>query len=223
VDGGVSIRPDIDEAVADLDAKGQASLSGLRVPRGVRKGLEKLPELIPDQRVVALGVGKDPAVHPSQGATLMDVAQNTKSIRLLVVTESDFWEVQAASRLNGSRPNGIRTSLADIADVRVLSERKLNRFGAKERILGVDHLRGAQMETLLVEMVGSDETLERFAAALATQVRQVGEALEVAERAQDAPPVSVADELTKLSNLRRDGVLSDNEFEAEKAKLLGNA
>ena len=40
---GISIRPDIDEAFAALDPKGQASMTGLRTPRAVRKGLEQLP------------------------------------------------------------------------------------------------------------------------------------------------------------------------------------
>jgi Short C-terminal domain len=218
--GGFSIRPDIDEAFAELDPKAQASLTGLRTPRAVRKGLEKLPELIPDERVITLGSGKDPAVHPAAGATLGDVVQNTKSIRLLVVSEFNFWEVQAAGRMNGSRPRGIRTELTDIRDVRRLSERKLSRFGVKEHILAIDHLRGAQMETTVIEMIGSEETLARFADALISQIRQVGEALAETERTQAAPPLSVADELAKLSELRQGGVLSDPEFEAEKAKLL---
>jgi hypothetical protein len=41
-------------------------------------------------------------------------------------------------------------------------------------------------------------------------------------RPSTAPaPVSVADELTKLAQLRESGVLSAAEFEAQKAKLLG--
>jgi hypothetical protein len=179
--------------------------------------------LIPDERVVALAVGKDPAVHPASGATLGDVAQVTKSIRLLVVTESNFWEVQAAGRLNGNQPRGIRTALGDIADVRVLSERKLSRFGTKERMLGIDHLRGAQMDTASIEVLGSDDTLQLFAAALAVQVREVNEALAMADRASSMPTASVADELTKLSELRQGGVLSDAELAAQKAKLLSSS
>ncbi|MQN33209.1 SHOCT domain-containing protein, partial [Prevotella copri] len=34
-------------------------------------------------------------------------------------------------------------------------------------------------------------------------------------------PVSVADELTKLANLKAQGILSEEEFEKQKAKLLG--
>jgi L-ascorbate metabolism protein UlaG (beta-lactamase superfamily) len=39
--------------------------------------------------------------------------------------------------------------------------------------------------------------------------------------AQVAPPASIADELTKLASLRNDGVLTQEEFEAQKAKLIG--
>jgi hypothetical protein len=217
---GASIRPDIDEALAGLDQKGRSSLTGLRVPRAVRKGLEKLPELIPDERVIALAAGKDPAVHPAAGATMADVAQVTKSIRLLVVTETNLWEVQAGGRLNGSRPKGIRTSLADISDVRVLSERKLSRFGTKERMLGIDYLHGVQIETVSIEVLGGDETLERFAHTLLKQIRDLEEFV-TTSRNSPAPQVFVADELSKLSALRHEGVLNEAEFEAQKAKLLG--
>ncbi len=37
-----------------------------------------------------------------------------------------------------------------------------------------------------------------------------------------APAVSVADELEKLDRLRRDGVLSEAEFAAQKSRLLGS-
>jgi Short C-terminal domain len=214
---GGTIRADIDEVIANLDPKGRASLDGIRVPRAVRKGLQNLPELIPDERVIALAVGKDSNVP---GGNLGDVAQVTKSIRLLVVTELNFWEVQATGRLNGGRPKGICTSLADISDVRVLSERKLSRFGTKERMLGIDHLRGAQVDTLSIEVLGGDETLDVFAGALVHQVRAIGDALAAAERSSSGGPASVADELSKLSELRQGGVLSDVEFEAQKARLL---
>ena len=39
--------------------------------------------------------------------------------------------------------------------------------------------------------------------------------------AQVAPPSSVADELTKLASLRDAGVLTQEEFDAQKAKIIG--
>jgi Short C-terminal domain len=46
-----------------------------------------------------------------------------------------------------------------------------------------------------------------------------------AVRTEDTPPpsASVADELMKLAQLRDSGVLTEQEFAAQKAKLLGNA
>ncbi|MBA2624505.1 MAG: SHOCT domain-containing protein, partial [Acidimicrobiia bacterium] len=35
------------------------------------------------------------------------------------------------------------------------------------------------------------------------------------------PPVDVADQLRKLASLRDEGILSDEEFAAQKARLLG--
>jgi hypothetical protein len=45
--------------------------------------------------------------------------------------------------------------------------------------------------------------------------------LQPASAASTGPPVSLADELIKLGKLRDDGLLTDVEFEAQKAKLLG--
>ena len=42
----------------------------------------------------------------------------------------------------------------------------------------------------------------------------------LAQRDAPAPSASVADELSKLSHLRDQGILTDDEFAAEKAKLL---
>jgi hypothetical protein len=36
-----------------------------------------------------------------------------------------------------------------------------------------------------------------------------------------APPVDLADQLRKLATLRDEGILSEEEFAAQKAKLLG--
>lgn len=222
----VNVRPDIDAAFARLDSSGQGSITGLRTPRQVRKGFEKLPELLPDEQVLALAVANDPPPTASQqrsmgaAASLGAISQVAKSARLLVLTETNLWEVQASGRLNGSQPKGIRHSLVDITDVRTLSERKLGRFGAKQRVLAIDHLQGAQVETIVHEISGSDQALELFAQSLAEQVGAVGEAVAAAKRSESAPRASVADELTKLVQLHQNGVLTSSEFEAQKAKLL---
>ena len=220
-------RPDIDAVFAAMDPKGRGSLTGLRTPRQVRKGLEKLPELIPDEQVIALAVGSDPPPTMGEqrqmgaGAAFGEISQIAKTARLMVVTQLNLWEVQASGRLNGSRPKGICNPLGEITDVRLISERKLGRFGAKQRLLSVDHLRGAHIETHVHEIGGSDETLEAFAAALTRQVHEVSEAQMAAESsAAPIQPVSVADELQKLSSLHQSGVLSVAEFNAQKEKLL---
>jgi len=222
----LNVRSDIDAVFASMDAKGQGSLTGLRTPRQVRKGLEKLPELIPDEPVVALAVGSDPPPTAAEqrqmgaGSAFGEISQIAKSARLMVVTELNLWEVQAGGRLNGSRPKGIRHPLANITDVRILSERKLGRFGTKQRILSVDHLSGAQVETHVHEIGGSDETLESFAAALTQQAGDIAAASAAAEGRGPRQAVSVAAELEKLALLQRSGVLSMEEFNAQKAKLL---
>jgi hypothetical protein len=42
-----------------------------------------------------------------------------------------------------------------------------------------------------------------------------------APAAASGPPVDVADQLRKLAALREEGILSDEEFAAQKARLLG--
>jgi hypothetical protein len=44
---------------------------------------------------------------------------------------------------------------------------------------------------------------------------------ETAESGTENPPLSVADELEKLASLRDRGILTQREFETQKAKLLG--
>ena len=48
-----------------------------------------------------------------------------------------------------------------------------------------------------------------------------GEPGQATEVAAPAPAFSVADELAKLAQLKTAGVLTDDEFEQQKAKLLG--
>ena len=65
-------------------------------------------------------------------------------------------------------------------------------------------------------VVGLSKSLAQEAherAALATQLMQ----------AQQPPPGLVADELRKLAELREEGVLSEEQFSQQKARLLGEA
>lgn len=68
--------------------------------------------------------------------------------------------------------------------------------------------------------------IEEMQARAAAQVQSVAAAREMMAKsfpqAQGAPPgPDVADQLTKLADLRDRGVLTDAEFEAQKAKVLG--
>ena len=80
-----------------------------------------------------------------------------------------------------------------------------------------------QLETRL-HKISSDSELEVFAERFIAQVNTVAELMAAAERADRAPaaaaPLSVADELAKLVQLRDGGVLSKDEFAQQKAKLL---
>lgn len=226
MDDALEIRPDIDSAFEALDPAGQAALVGLRSSRQVRKGLQGLPELMPDEEVIALAAVSDPPPTASEqrsmgaAASLGQINQVRGSARLLVLTETRLWEVQASGILNGNRPKGISTPLENITDVRSLSERKLGRFGAKQHLLAVDHIRGATVETIMFEVAGSEDTLIEFAEDLVEQITSLQES----ERRQGAEPsgapISVADELAKLSSLVQRGILTQAEFVTQKTKLL---
>lgn len=68
------------------------------------------------------------------------------------------------------------------------------------------------------------EEIRAQAAAQAPSASSIQQMVgEAASRAQQAAPkADTADQLTKLEDLRDRGVLSDAEFEAQKAKLLAD-
>jgi hypothetical protein len=199
----------------------------------VKKGFEKLDEFLPDEKVLALAVGFDPRPDMGEqramgaGAAFSAINASATSGRLLVLTGANLYEVRATGRLNGSRPEGIRYPLGQITDVRVRTDRRLQRLGSRERYLTFDYMRGALMETRLNE-IRTDSELDTFASCLTQQVGLVAESLAAADRAARsvappvvvAPPVSVADELLKLAQLRDSGILTDEEFAAQKARVL---
>lgn len=179
--GGLGVRADIDDVYASLDPSGQDALSGSGTTRRIRDTLELLPELLPDEVVIGLAVGMDRAPTGREqgrmgaGAALGAIAQTAKSSRLLVVTETNFWEVRAGGRFQRGRAEATCASLADIGDVRPISQRRLSRFGAKERLIGIDHLRGEWVGTQIIVVVGGDQTLEGFAKTLSLQVARCRE------------------------------------------------
>jgi hypothetical protein len=68
------------------------------------------------------------------------------------------------------------------------------------------------------------EQMKANAAAQAQGAAAIQEKMAAAfSQARSVAPVDVADQLTKLADLRDRGALSDAEFEAQKAKLLGTS
>lgn len=99
-----------------------------------------------------------------------------------------------------------------------------------------DHMRGSQLETEVYDLP-SDRTLDLFVTAMNGQLDRLGQAeadeserreVARAERLassivgaqQGAGRTSIADELAKLASLNEQGVLSNDEFASQKAKLL---
>lgn len=220
------MREDIAAAYQLLSEKGRGSIEGFRAAGQIKKAFQKLEEFVPDEQVLALATGGD--VDRSFGDKVLhgqgygEKREIAKSARLLVLTELNFYQVQATGRLNGNKPQAIQIRLGDVTDVRARSNRKLT---ATERILMVDHMRGAQVETEVISM-STDNELEVFPPLLQAQVATVNDLIAEQERQDRSPAVtqtrvSVADELAKLVQLKEAGVLSEDEFGAQKAKLLG--
>jgi hypothetical protein len=225
------VRADIEAAYQALDSKGQAAITGMKAPKQVKKALEQLGAFIGDEEVLALACGRD--LGPSLGeqrsmgkaASAGAIMSTARSARLLVLTENNFYQVQGGGFMTGGQPQGTRIALADVRDVRVRTTRSSAKMFGKERVLMVDYLRGgAQLETEVCELA-EDSQLEILVRRLQEQVASVQEQQAIAVQVSSVQVsasggVSVADELAKLAQLRDSGVLSEDEFNAQKTKLL---
>jgi hypothetical protein len=220
---GTAMRGDIEAAYKALDSKGQGAIDGMRAPRQVKKGLEQLEAFIGDERVLALAVAQDlgPSIGEQQGlgaaGSLAALTSVKKSARMLVLTEDNWYQVQGGGFMSGGQPQGVRVSLVDIRDVRVRTTRSTAKMLGKERVLMVDYMRGGQLETAVCE-IATDSQLAIFAQRLSEQVEVVAEQLAASERANSVG--SVDEEIAKLAQLRDGGILSSDEFDAQKTKLL---
>jgi hypothetical protein len=221
------MRPDIDIALKALDAKGQSTLTGLRVPGKTKKGLEQLASFLDSERVLALAAATDlPLTMGEQrnvgaAASLGAIADLARSARLLVLTDTNVYEVHGGGRLKGNQAQGVRIPLADITDVRGRSERSAGHLLAKQRVLMIDYMRGIQLETMVCE-VAADSQLEMFTRLATEQLTTLGEADAHRNTSSSVATTSVADELAKLAQLRENGILTDEEFAQQKVKLLGD-
>ena len=96
-------------------------------------------------------------------------------------------------------------------------------------IQSVEASTGMMWGTIVIKSAGNAEEIgnlakERthaFANVIRDNVRESQSPSSVIAPATVAPPVSLADELLKLAQLRDAGILSEEEFEGQKAKLLG--
>jgi hypothetical protein len=84
----------------------------------------------------------------------------------------------------------------------------------------LDNIEGPyQVRELLMPLV-SDARQKKLVERQSQYIHQVNP-VAAAPAAAPAPPVDVADQLKKLADLRDQGILSEEEFAAQKAKLLG--
>jgi hypothetical protein len=220
------MRADIEAAYKALDSKSQGAINGLKAPGQVKKALEQLESFIGDESVMALAAGKDlaPSLGEQQAmgkaASLAAITNVAKSARLLVLTGKSLYHVQGGGVMNRRTPHGRRIDLADIEDVRVRIGRSAAKMGKTERVLIVDYRHRDRLETDACE-VATDAQLDIFAKTLRKRVNDA----KVASRGAGSDGgvravASVAEEIAKLAQLRDAGVISPDEFEAQKAKVL---
>jgi hypothetical protein len=72
-----------------------------------------------------------------------------------------------------------------------------------------------------LKITGSEKYLEQTWASLSPEQRALYDEDEDDDDETGAPPDSVSAEIARLADLHRAGTLSDSEFEAAKARLLG--
>jgi hypothetical protein len=157
------------------------------------------------------------------------VGGNAGSLRnlggqLLLVTNDALYAFYG--KLVG-RPEFVKIPLASVyAEPRLHSKRELLSLGHKVHKLAIDEQRAGDVETHFFIVDGDEESLQWISDQIVKQVNLHRQRVEdhKMRRTQDAvrAEVSVADELTKLADLRDKGVLSDKEFAQQKERLLGS-
>ena len=117
----------------------------------------------------------------------------------------------------------IRNDGIEFVRPRLLSE--IRQFLSYEQMSAVNRKRGILFSDIEFVNTGGAGNIEIIrvqnaqAEAVVAFVENKLAGLKTAER-QGGPPISIADELRKLAELRNSGVLSDAEFEAQKKRLL---
>lgn len=92
----------------------------------------------------------------------------------------------------------------------------LNKVTSKSEIQTTLQLLTTEGEILLYTNLATPDQLEMMFSEARTRIRSA-----TTQRMTPSSSSSVADELLKLSSLRESGILSDDEFQAAKARLLG--
>jgi hypothetical protein len=90
--------------------------------------------------------------------------------------------------------------------------------GASDRGTLLVHLKNGQTGYFTIERYSENQLRGKLSPWINAIGVRIGPPLECSAV---SAPISVADELTKLAGLRDSGILTDEEFAAQKAKLLG--
>jgi len=106
----------------------------------------------------------------------------------------------------------------------MLSERQADRMGTKAHMLYIDELRGGNVEAHEFG-VANEKILQFMGSQVSHALAHVRQRASESERerthATRSGGISVTTELQKLAALRDAGVLSEDEFAIQKARLLG--
>ena len=218
------MRNDIEAALNNLSDQARTAIVGqpglrngiLGNPKS-RRALAQLEAFAADQRVLAVARRSAPNDSMATGPTLSKLAAKVAQ-HLIVVTDSHLHEHWGTGVLNGNETRALSISLPDITDVRVNTNRSVATALRKDRCITFDYSRGRDIETCRLD-IPTDSELNSVWNALTHQLAIVGARMPLKTDSGE-PNNSVADELSKLVDLRDAGALSDDEFASQKAKLL---
>jgi hypothetical protein len=194
---GCEVRDDIEACVATWVPK---TAKKVRKHRGMQQSVEDVGELLGDERALA--------VEP---AAACDGDAVAKGCGVLAVTERQlvFKSLRAHAKL----------SLREIQQFRIIEPQ--GGLAARLSAGGTVELRsGAAPNYFEIQSSGA---VQRLWPALERQVDVARTAAsETRSEVRERGDVSVADELRKLAQLRSEDILSDEEFESQKRRLLEN-
>jgi hypothetical protein len=210
------MRTDLQEA---LNAAPSTMQSGLRAWKNKKLVGELELEIPEDEEIVAV------AALTSSTSLMQHGGLQNRGGSALIVTTRAIW--LAGGKVVGHAEFVHVPLLSVYGSPRVRVRRDLALYGKQLVELAIDELRGGNVETYQVVIDGGIVAGKWIATEIAREVEETaGEAdqhemrkLREATRS-NAPPMSLADELGKLAALRDQGILTDEEFETQKGRLL---